>query len=239
MMTDINGRSVEDVLSNYDLRSNQKGFKPYYIVKIASHVKFSHTEDDALAGRELLEENLRAAKAAGSCALMSVIYFKRLDKNGEPTGTGESFNVSLNEAGSYPAIQSGNGYVPVYVNEIKSSLDSINGRLAALEEDDEDEEDQEDEGFLSGITKDPEMKNALMRMLFQQMGFINAKQGYQGGPAQPINGVEMNESDKIRQALKIMAKHTSTLGDDLMKLATIAETDPNQFNFLLSMLRKG
>jgi hypothetical protein len=36
-----------------------------------------------------------------------------------------------------------------------------------------------------------------------------------------------------------MSQHTPSLGDDLMKLANIAQNNPGQFNMLLSMLRNG
>ena len=236
-MADINGRSLEDVLNHYDFRATRKGFKPYFVVKASSQVKFSHEDDDVTAGRELLEENLKSAKMAGNTSVFSIIFYKRLDKNGECTGTGEVYNVRLNDPGQYSNVNA--MVMPNMMGELKQTLETINGRLAALEEpeDDEDEED-DDGGFLGGITKDPEMKQALMRMLFQQMGLINPKQGYQAQG--PINGVPdpAEEKEKIRTALQIMAKHTNSLGDDLMRLAKIAETDPNQFNFLLSMLRK-
>jgi ferritin len=55
-----------------------------------------------------------------------------------------------------------------------------------------------------------------------------------------LNGIDNpeEEKDKIRNALQIMSKHTKSLGDDLMKLATMSEQDPNQFQLLLTMLRK-
>ena len=41
---------------------------------------------------------------------------------------------------------------------------------------------------------------------------------------------------KINQAIEILSKHDDRLGEHLLTLAQIAESDNQKFNFLLSML---
>jgi len=237
---DINGRSVEDVLNQYDYRvENDKNFKGYYKVVAAKQTKFSHKDDDLPTGRQKLEFNLRAAHLGGNTSLFSICFYPKLDKSGELSGDPEIFNVRLNNPNDYaPAITSPQPQQPSINHEILNTLQTINGRLTALEEqDEEDDEDEEDDslmGMLNGLPK--ETKQSLLLNALSLFGMKT--------PSPTINGVpgdqpEGNETEKIRTALKIMAQHTPTLGDDLMKLASIAQNNPGQFNMLLSMLRNG
>ena len=45
------------------------------------------------------------------------------------------------------------------------------------------------------------------------------------------------QAKKIAEAIDILAAHDDQIGDDLMKLATIAKDKPDQFKFLINMLR--
>tara|TARA_R110000868_G_scaffold258476_3_gene515998 strand:+ start:224 stop:919 length:696 start_codon:yes stop_codon:yes gene_type:complete len=228
---DINARSVEDALRHYDYRSEQKNFKPFYCVKAVNQIKFSNTEDDINLGREKLEMNLMAAKQVGNTSTFSICFYNKLDKNGECTGTPEVFNVKLNDPNQF------NASVPSHQNlfgDISRSLENINIRLNELESDPEDEdEDEENDGLLGGITKDPDFKKMILSM------FINGMTG-QNKSNINVNGIptdSIDDKEKIKLALNIMAKHTESLADDLTKLASIASTDPNKFTMLLNMLR--
>ena len=234
---DINGRTVEDVLNQYDYRAeNDKNFKGYYKVCAAKQTKFSHKDDDLPTGRQKLEFNLKAAQLSGNTSLFSICFYNKLDKNGELTGDPEYFNFRLNNPNDYaPVMTQQNNSVN---NEILNQLQTINGRLTALEEDEEEDEEEEEDnsilGMLNGLPK--ETKQTL---LLNALSLFGMKQ-----PQPTINGVpgeqtQISETDKIKTALKIMSTQTKTLGDDLMKLAEIAQNDPSKFNFLLSMLRNG
>lgn len=235
---DINGRSVKDVLEQFDFRAeNDKKFKGFYKVTASKQTKFSNTDDDLIIARLKLEQNLTAAQLTGNTSIFSICFYNRLDKNGELAGEPEVFNVRLNNPNDYvaaaPAPTSG-------VNaEILRELQTINGRLTALEEPEEEDDDEPDDdsifGMINGLP--PETKQQLLITGLSQL--FGIKQ-----PGATINGVPgenttTTESDKIKNALKIMAQHTPNLGDDLQKLAHIAETNPAQFKMLLSMLRNG
>lgn len=237
MSKHINGRSIESALNDFDFRSQEEGFVPYYEIKVAGACISSNKKDDIDIAREKLERYLSNQKNEDSAAIVSIVYHSSIDKSGKFAGSQEVFNVRLNPVNDYsvsgqPAVQNN------VIAALESKIDSLAGQIAAMQEEPEEEEDdEEDEGFLSGITKSPEFKNYLMQMFFQNMG-LQSNQGYQSAPT--INGVDelADERDKIKTALSIISKHTKSLGDDLMKLAEMSESNPQQFQFLLSMLRK-
>jgi hypothetical protein len=117
-------------------------------------------------------------------------------------------------------------------------LETINARLAALEtveEDEEDEEPKQDTGLMGLIDtalKSEEMKGMLIN------GFMGLANRFIQPKTTALAGIPEEQDAKILQAVEILKKHDNILGDDLLKLASIAVNDNGQFNFLLSMLRK-
>jgi len=117
-------------------------------------------------------------------------------------------------------------------------LESINTRLAALEtveEDEEDEEPKQDNGLMGLIDhalKSEEMKGMLIN------GFMGLANKFIQPKTTAIAGIPEEQDAKILQAIELLKQHDNILGDDLLKLASIAVNDNGQFNFLLSMLRK-
>jgi hypothetical protein len=117
-------------------------------------------------------------------------------------------------------------------------LESINTRLAALEtveEDEEDEEPKQDNGLMGLIDyalKSEEMKGMLIN------GFMGLANKFIQPKTTALAGIPEEQDAKIAQAIELLKQHDNILGDDLLKLASIAVNDNGQFNFLLSMLRK-
>jgi hypothetical protein len=52
-----------------------------------------------------------------------------------------------------------------------------------------------------------------------------------------LDGAEADQDAKINEAVETLKQFTPNLGDDLILLAQIALNDPQQFKFLLKMLR--
>jgi hypothetical protein len=52
-----------------------------------------------------------------------------------------------------------------------------------------------------------------------------------------INGTPDEKEENIARAINVLWKHDSQLDSDLLKLGAVAESNPSQFNFLLSALR--
>lgn len=117
-------------------------------------------------------------------------------------------------------------------------LETINARLAALEtveEDEEEEEIKQDNGLMGLIDhalKSEEMKGMLIN------GFMGLANKFIQPKTTALAGISEEQDAKIAQAIELLKQHDNILGDDLLKLASIAVNDNGQFNFLLSMLRK-
>ena len=123
-----------------------------------------------------------------------------------------------------------NGYqqrVGSYNNEILSRLSAIETKMN--EPDEEEEEHKPD--FISGIVSNPEIQNMIVGYIGMIVDrLIPLKKTV------AINGV--TDNNKMQIALEILQRHDPELDNDLFLLATMAENDPGQFEFLLKMLRK-
>ena len=123
-----------------------------------------------------------------------------------------------------------NGYqqrVGSYNNEILSRLSAIETKMN--EPDEEEEEHKPD--LISGIISNPEIQNMIVGYIGMIVDrLIPLKKTV------AINGV--TDHNKMEVALEILHRHDPELDNDLFLLATMAENDPGQFQFLLKMLRK-
>lgn len=123
-----------------------------------------------------------------------------------------------------------NGYqqrVGSYNNEILSRLSAIETKMN--EPDEEEEEHKPD--LISGIISNPEIQNMIVGYIGMIVDrLIPLKKTV------AINGV--TDNNKMQIALEILQRHDPELDNDLFLLATMAENDPGQFEFLLKMLRK-
>ncbi len=96
--------------------------------------------------------------------------------------------------------------------------------------------------------QEPKIGERLMQPLFQllespiiQNALAEKISGFFSGNKQPmgIAGMTVSENDRmINEAITILKLHTNNLGIDLMKLATIAKNDSNQFAMLLKILHQ-
>lgn len=128
-----------------------------------------------------------------------------------------------------------NEYISGYRERVGSYNNAILSRLEAIEQkisnDDQGEEIEEKPQGLAGIVNNPEFQS----MIVQYIGAIVDRVLPIKKQAVAINGFDDN---KLDQAIEILKKHDPQLEDDLLILANMAETNPGQFKFLLSMLRK-
>jgi hypothetical protein len=116
-----------------------------------------------------------------------------------------------------------------YNNAILSRLEAIEQKISNDDQDDQDERNNQQ--GLSGIVNNPEFQS----MIVQYIGAIVDRIIPIKKQSVAINGIVDN---KLDQALTILKKHDPELENDLMILAEMAEKNPGQFKFLLSMLRK-
>jgi hypothetical protein len=120
-------------------------------------------------------------------------------------------------------------YVGNYNNAVLSRLEAIEKKISD-DENDQDETENQPQG-LSGIVNNPEFQS----MIVSYIGAIVDRLIPIKKQSVAINGFEDN---KLETALTILKKHDPELENDLMILADMAENNPGQFKFLLSMLRK-
>lgn len=128
-----------------------------------------------------------------------------------------------------------NEYISGYRERIGNYNNAILSRLEAIEQkitnDEQDENDNSQPQGLAGIVNNPEFQS----MIVQYIGAIVDRVIPIKKQSIAINGFEDN---KLEQALSILKKHDPELENDLLILAEMAENNPGQFKFLLSMLRK-
>jgi len=235
------------VLEYYD--SNAK--TPYWSVTDAKNVViFQHTEDDMHESRQKLEDNLLAAEAAGMTATLTLRFHPKKPKDGyfdskAPVMQATYFRPCEFEMQPYSGanqMAGANAMLMQQLSAMESKINAMQMRLEAQEEEEEDEEEEEGMGFLSGLMGNPAVKQMMMNVVANlltpnkqpnvtQVAGIDQEE-------QTETEEEYTEQDaKIDEAIERLKVHDPILGDDLLKLCQIAESDPNQFKMLLKMLR--
>jgi hypothetical protein len=147
------------------------------------------------------------------------------------------------------AESSGREYTPY--NQILQTIEAQNkvllelsNRVNLIEAVEESEEEEEVEqsmvgNVLNGIVNNPEVQGAIAGFVTNAISNMNLF-GKNNAPVAVAGVPETKphtEEEKIASAITILYEHDKTLGDDLLKLANIAATKPDQFKMLLSMLR--
>ena len=203
---------------------------------------------------EQLEKN-------GSTAPFKIVWYKKLregtdelDKNSElGSNTFRVVNVGMNMQ-NYFAIQRGEE-LP-YPNKIGNrdnealtkimeTLNGIDSRLTAIETPLESEEEEEEQtptqkilGALSGVISHPSVQDLLATKLVGLLNLIPTGTNNTTPTIQKTLPMPLEEKDlpELNQHLQILIGAGMGL-EDFKKLASIANTNPSQFNMLLTMLR--
>lgn len=228
---------IENIMQWYETNADL----PYYSVWQGKLLKFGYNEEDKDKGAVLLNDNLAAYQQGGHNEVLTLKLHPKKEKSGfitDKTPISASANFRVNELQTMGNIYP---YFPQQQSKpnddlILQKLQSIESRLSDIEEEDIEEEEQ------------PQSVGAIFNNLLQNEQIQQAMAGLISGIAmkflQPKNvvtqlaGIPEEQDEKIATAIDILKKHDSNLGDDLLKLSTIAENDPAQFNFLITMLRK-
>lgn len=114
-------------------------------------------------------------------------------------------------------------------NELMTRISAIEEKISEPEEEDEEEEENLSmAGVINQLIQKPEIQTAIM-------GFIGNMFNKQ---PMAVAGVPDQTATSLETSLQTLAKHTKDLEGDLKLLADMAEKNPSQFKFLLSMLRK-
>ena len=114
-------------------------------------------------------------------------------------------------------------------NELMSRLSAIEEKINEPEEEEEEEEEQLSlAGVVNQLIQKPEIQTALMSYIGNM--FVKKPMA--------VAGVPESDGDSINESLEKLSKYTDNLAKDLELLSNMAEKNPTQFKFLLSMLRK-
>jgi len=119
---------------------------------------------------------------------------------------------------------------------ILQKLNGIESRINAIEDEDIEEVEEKPAG-INGII------DTLLQNEQIQIAMIGAVTSFLGkympqNKPMALAGIPEEQDEKIIGAIAILKQHNANLGDDLMKLADMAQNNNGQFNFLISMLRK-
>jgi len=227
---------ADAVLNWYDVNA-----KTWYwsVTDSKGEILFYYAGTDENESRDHLDANIKMAENSGVESTLTLRIHPKSPKTGYFDSKSERMIVTHFRPVSYetsqmqPVNNNQMGYVNQHLlGEINSLKSQISALQMQLDNEDEDEEEPE-EGGLAGFFKNPVMQNILIQQL-QGMFMPTTKVTNVAGV---LDGVENDQDQKIDEAIETLKQYTPNLGDDLILLAQIALNDPQQFKFLLKMLR--
>ena len=221
--------------------------QPYYVIECKTYGREAQNlrEGDIEEAAEKLKKHLDEISKDESGATHTVYVSDAPIKPGTKLKELMCMGYKAHKA---PAEQR-EGYIPreqYYYNALAPAFENLNKKIEDLQtqivamkmdeaEDDTEIEEKAENNVLGALMQNPAIQNVLAGII------ANMAQGFAGGTAKPqaIAGIpEDVENDKIHTAIARLKKHDNNLGDDLLKLADMADTNPGNFKFLISMLRK-
>lgn len=214
--------------------------KPYFSVWRGRDILFSNNENDFEVAKKKLYDNIVA---------------------GEQNDVTEELQLRLHNAPAKGYIDNSSKYhssiyftpteyeklqpAPMYYkndnhtnNAILEKLNGIESRIAAIEMDEEFEEVEEKPTGINGIIQTLLNNEQIQMAMIGAATHLLSKFMPSQKTVNGIAGIPEEQDEKIMGAIAVLKQHDPLLGDDLLKLAEMAENNNNQFNFLLSMLRK-
>lgn len=235
---------------------NSVARSPYYSLWNGRQIVFSWPEDDETKGKDLLETNLRAFQDQGITDIFVLKIHPILDKSGYITDK-SPVTASLNfrpTAQFNPAQIAGgelvfprNAGMQALADQIKELKDELSNRE---EETPAVSADHSVMGAIDRVLSIPGVSEAVQPLimgltanLMKSLGMPAPDQSQvHQAPAAPVQAAAMgaiseDQEEKINQALDILEPMAPELGDDLLRLAALAQKDPAQFKMLLNMLK--
>jgi hypothetical protein len=202
-----------------------------------------HADNDENLSRDHLEANIRSAEAAGLDCTFILRIHPKAPKEGYFVKNSPEMIITKFRPVAYEAtsMQPVNNMQMGYANNhLIGEINSLKSQIAALqmkldEEDEENEDDEPEEGGLAGFFKNPVMQNILIQQL---QGMFMPNTTKVTNVAGVMDGAQADQDAKIDEAIETLKQFSPNLGDDLILLAQLALNDPQQFKFLLKMLRK-
>lgn len=237
----LDRRGIDSILEGFNTFSE---YSPFFSVWQGKNLKFQSTDEDLQRGQDLLLSNLEALRQAGSDAIFTIRFHKTTDKDGfvtDKTPYVGSFNFKVAEAqqmGQLAGTETSSFHsIFSKLDQILQQQNEIQSRVAALEEYEEEEEDtktNETMKLISGVANHPIGQMVIEKIVGALMPKIAAQPNQQ---TVGLAGVPDDEDLKIDEAIERLKAVDDQLGNDLLKLAAIAETQKGTFDFLIKQLR--
>jgi hypothetical protein len=246
---------AEPVLAWYD--ENAK--VPFYSLWNGKQLVGSWNEDNQAAARDNLEKNLKLFEDNNISEVFTLKLHPQADKSGfvtDKTPVYYSLNFRPSEFSLNPQMSGTPGQMVFQNNpgmqtmleEIRAMRSEINA-IKAESEFDTDNDPPGIGGLFDKLMQIPGVEQqvapyigGILQKIFPGVAPAAPVPGiypFPGNQVGAIAGLPSEQEEKIDQAIDILEKHDPQLGDDLLKLAAIAQRDPAQFNVLLSVLRNG
>ena len=220
---------------------------PYFSVWNGKQICYSWSENDLDKGRDMLETNLRVFETNKVGDPFILKLHPALDKNDLITDKSPVYaSLNFRVFDSY-ALQPGYAATGAIAFENNPKLQALSDKVDHLSLLlDREPEPEPAPGFMGSINKVLEIPGvsdavapligALTNMVLKGLNLpvpAPAPVAHSGGA---LSGISEDQEIKINQALDILEQVDPNLGDSLLRLAAIAQKDPNKFKTLLSML---
>jgi hypothetical protein len=198
---------------------------------------------DTFEASELLRSFLYKLNK-GSNAVYTLKLYENVPAGGitDKTPANFSINFRLNLEGMYLTNDKAVQYEQKQSQqaEILAELKALRMKVETIEGTDEEEEEKNP--IIGALTSNPEVMNALVMAAVGAITGIISKFAPQQQPIkmQPaINGItdEPTEQQKIDKAIEVLSQSTPNLGDSLLILAKMSIDNPQQYKWLLGMLK--
>jgi hypothetical protein len=205
-------------------------------------------------GKPMLEETLRRLHKGNSRVTfdLRVYKLKGSEEIDSSTKHFRGFRFSLYQDSDQTPYEHGRrqaalDYEPRF-EEMRKEIEELKGALAKAEEMEEDEKPSSVNQMISGILEMPNVKQALSMKLIglidkivpMNLGGGARPAAIAGVPASAPSGTSLLDSDqqqKVQQAVNILCTKDAKLGDHLLGVANIAISDPDQYKWLIKMLK--
>jgi hypothetical protein len=223
---------------------------PYFAVFAGKSLIFKNPT----RGEEAIEDTFQAANELrsflfklnkGSNAVYTLKLYENIPAGGitDKTPANFSINFRLNLEGMYMTADKAVQYEQKQnqQSEILAELKALRMKVETMEGTDEEEETNP---IIGALTSNPELMSSLVLAAVGAItGIINkfAPQQQQQIKMQPaINGInneEPTEQQKIDKAIEVLSQSTPNLADSLLILAKMSIDNPQQYKWLLGMLK--
>lgn len=243
--TAVQFRGVAMVLKAYEANDI-----PAYAVLNGKQVLYTYEGRDCTEGANELREFLNMLKQGGGEGYytLQVYKMKVKDEINSETPYARSFNFTvfddLNELSPYGNARNS------FATQMREEMAEMRAAIVALGEKKELEESEAEVKPMGGIGKvlndiwdHPDMKNAIMSKV---VGFVqNIMPMKQTTPAQmagiagqePLTSVLTEDQvAKVHQALNVLCAKDPQLGDNLLKVAALIQSNPGKYKMAISML---